>query len=131
MASPRAGPPPPARLGPLPLRSPYLEEAAHFGAQGAELLRRRLGVELPAQQLLRDVRVAVVGDLGDAAEERAQRLGALGRRRLLGRRHRGEGRAAGSPAPLAATGTAAARTQPTRVQPSFLTGVRRTALLAS
>jgi len=83
-----------AHTAALPLTAPparrYLQQAAHLGAQGAELLRRRLGVELPAQQLLRDVDLAVVGGLRDAAQQRAQRLAAIDRRRLLlGRRHLG------------------------------------------
>lgn len=85
-----------------------------------ELLGRRLGVELPAQQLLRDVGVAVVGGLGDAAEEPAQRLRALGRR-LLRRRHPGEGGATADPAPPEATSTAAAwgQTAPDREHRAF------------
>lgn len=58
-------------------RGRYLQEAAHLGAQGRELLGRRLGIELPAEQLGRQGRVAVVGGLRDAAEQSAQRLAAL------------------------------------------------------
>lgn len=92
-----------------PLR--YLQQAAHLGAQSAELLRRRLGVELGSQQLLGDAGVAVEGGLGDAAQQRAQRPAALGRRRRLGRRHDGWGGAGlrrprgatSAPIPLART----------------------------
>lgn len=84
---------------PRPPARRYLQQAAHLGAQGAELLRRRLGVELPAQQLLRDVGLSVVGGLRDAAQQRAQRLAAIGRRRLLlGRRHVGGAARASVPA---------------------------------
>lgn len=99
---------------PSPQPQGYLQEAAHLGSQGRELLGGRLGVELPAEQLGRQRRVAVVGGLRDAAEQGPQRLAALRARSqclglvglvllgLLG--HVGGAAPAPRPAPLPALG---------------------------
>lgn len=110
----------------------YLQEAAHLGSQGRELLGGRLRVELPAEQLGRQRRVAVVGGLRDAAEQGSQSFTALRARSqclglvglvglgLLG--HVGGAAPAPRPAPLPALGwrlAAGARGGKRRLSPSW------------
>lgn len=79
-----------------------LKDAPHLRQKGAELLEGHLRIELAPQQLLRDALVPVESFLGQAAQQPAQRLGAL----ELGRHAVQQPR---PPQPSAAPATAAGR----------------------
>ena len=80
----------------------YLKDAPHLRQKGAELLEGHLRIELAPQQLLRDALVPVESFLGQAAQQPAQRLGALELGRHAGQQPR-------PPQPSAAPATAAGR----------------------